>query len=281
MKENNDKIEKLKEYFLKKEEVLMAFIFGSFVNNREMIESDLDIAVYIKPEGKKIEIEEKKRYPISYEIWSDIERIMERGVDIVILNQAFPSLIYNVLKKGIPIVIKEKKLFNLLYEISERETIDFIPFMEDYLKIKLSSTSLSEEDKPRLLKRIDFLVNCLSEKGKFLNIDFKTFENDPDRRRNIEKWIEDIANCTIDISKIILASEKKEMPKSYKESLFNMALFFGFNEDEAKKFSQIAYLRNILAHQYIDVLYDEIKDFLENILHFFEKIVPLLRDYIK
>ncbi|MDD3725964.1 MAG: DUF86 domain-containing protein [Candidatus Ratteibacteria bacterium] len=278
---SEEKICLLKDYFLQKDEVIMAFIFGSFVDNRQTEESDIDIAVYLKAVGEDEEIKERKRDPIVFDIWSDIEEIIETEVDLVVLNYAYPSFIYDVFKKGIPLVIKNKTLYRSLYEIVERETLDFIPFMEDYIDIKLRSSSLSEEDKPRVLKRTDFLINYLSEKGKFLDIDFNTFKNNIDLKRNIEKWVEDIANCTIDISKVILASEKKEMPKSYKECLFNIGIFFGFSEDEAKKLSELAYLRNILAHEYLDILYQEIKNFLITILPVIEKIVPLLKDYIK
>ncbi len=49
MKKNfSKKIKLLKKYFEKKQEVLLAFLFGSFAKGFQMKESDLDIAVYFK-----------------------------------------------------------------------------------------------------------------------------------------------------------------------------------------------------------------------------------------
>jgi len=276
---SEEKLDAVKKYLSENDRVAIAFVFGSFATNNQTDESDFDIAVYLKPDAQKIEIEEPKRYPIADDIWLDIEKILEIDVDFIILNQAYPSFIYSVFKKGIPLVIKDEKLYQTVFEFVERETFDFDNFMEDFLKIKLRSSSLSVEDKIRLLKRIDFLIDCISEKEKFIDIQPTIFKDKPDDRRNIEKWIEDIANCTIDISKIILASEKKEIPRSYKECLINICLFFEFKEEEARKFSRLANLRNILAHEYLDVLYQEIRIFLDNILPVLEKIIPLLCRY--
>jgi len=41
------------------------------------------------------------------------------------------------------------------------------------------------------------------------------------------------------------------MPKTYEEALRNFGLFIGLNEEESKKFSRFANLRNILAHEYL------------------------------
>lgn len=71
----------LKEYFEKQEKVVMAFVFGSFAKGRAMRESDIDIAVYFKPKGRAIELEEERNYPGENKIWEDVERILGREID--------------------------------------------------------------------------------------------------------------------------------------------------------------------------------------------------------
>jgi uncharacterized protein YutE (UPF0331/DUF86 family)/predicted nucleotidyltransferase len=279
---NKNKVETLKRYFSRKTEVLAAFLFGSEAYGLKTKDSDIDIAVYFKPLTRAVECEVKRDYPAEEEIRFDLVRMLETdNLDLVVLNRAKPVLAFNILRSGIPLVIKDKGLYLDFYLMISREAEDFSNFMEDYLEIKMSSHSLAPETKGRLILRLDYLLTYLPEKDKFLKLDFDTYQNNPDQRRNLERWVENIANATIDIAKIILASEKKEMPSSYKDALLYFGLFFGLKEEEARKFSQVADLRNILAHEYLDVLYERIRVFLLHILSFYEKLIIFLKKYVK
>jgi len=67
----------------------------------------------------------------------------------------------------------------------------------------------------------------------------------------------------------------------YREVLFEFALFMDLSEEEAKKFSEISRLRNILAHEYLDILYNRIRDFLVNTAYFYERLIDFLKNYIE
>ena len=49
-----EKTELLKDYLVKRDDVLMAFVFGSCAQGQETSESDFDIAIYFKPEEREI-----------------------------------------------------------------------------------------------------------------------------------------------------------------------------------------------------------------------------------
>jgi len=49
MNSQQKKIEQLKEYFKKKDSVILAFVFGSISKGNQRSFSDWDIAVYFKP----------------------------------------------------------------------------------------------------------------------------------------------------------------------------------------------------------------------------------------
>lgn len=71
----------------------------------------VDIAVYFKPEERRLEWEEKKEFPGVTEIWAETEKILGENVDILVLNKA-PSLIaFDALRTGIPLVIKDGLLY--------------------------------------------------------------------------------------------------------------------------------------------------------------------------
>lgn len=269
-----DEIKKLKEYFKKRKDVLMAFVFGSFAKGWQMKESDFDIAVYFESKPTTFEKED--------EIWSDANKIIKnKETHIVCLNEAPATLISDIFKTGIPLVIKDKNLYWDLYLQKSTEAEDFLYFARDFFRISESAKSLNPEEENKLLERLRFLKIELREIEYFKKITFEEYEKDKEKRRNIERWAENILNTTIDIAKIVLASEKKEMPKSYESALFNFAFLVGFDEEQSERFSKFANLRNILAHEYLDILYKRIQDFIQNFPLFYEKISNFLDKYLK
>ena len=99
----------LKEYFSKRKEVLMAFIFGSYAEGRQMAESDFDVAVYFTPKNAEAP-ESEIYYENESEVCSDISGIIHKDIDLVCLNYAPASLVSGVIKTGIPLVIKDGRL---------------------------------------------------------------------------------------------------------------------------------------------------------------------------
>lgn len=129
-------IQNLKDYFGAREEVLMAFLFGSRARNFSHKESDIDLAIYFKPQQGYVELEkEDARYPQEHEIWLDIERLLGQEVDLIVLNRA-PARISDSALRGIPVIIKDRKLYwdFMLRVTSEAE--DFREFVEEYWKLK-------------------------------------------------------------------------------------------------------------------------------------------------
>ncbi len=129
-------VQDLKGYFTKRNEVLMAFLFGSGAKNFFHLESDIDIAVYFKPRYGYIDFEnEKAKYPQEQEIWWDIEDLLKRETDLLILNRA-PARISDSVLRGIPIIIKNRKLYLDFMLRVTREAEDFRGFVEEYWKLK-------------------------------------------------------------------------------------------------------------------------------------------------
>ena len=275
-------IDKLKRYFGGRPEVLFAYLFGSCAAGLEREESDIDIAVYFNPLNKRAEYEKRQEYPQESEIRFDLVRMLETdNLDLVVLNQAYPVLASSIIEYGIPIVIKDENLLLEFLSTVQTETEDFYGFVEDYWRIYQEAHSLSPQQRVRLLERIQYLDIEIKEASLFKGMTFDIYRENKVQRRNLERWVENIANVTIDIAKIILASEKKQMPKSYKDALFDFGFFFGLKEEEAKRFSEIADLRNLLAHEYLDILYEKIRNFLISISPFYEKLVSFLKNYTK
>ena len=96
-----DIIKKCKDILIKYEDVVFAYIFGSYAQNRIRRNSDIDIAVYLK---KKIDID---KY---LEMKMNLTEVLNREVDLVILNDATPLLKYEIYKNNILLFSRDNTL---------------------------------------------------------------------------------------------------------------------------------------------------------------------------
>lgn len=126
----------LKDYFEKRDDVLMAFLFGSYAKDIPHRESDIDIAIYFRPKSGRLEWEEFDiKYEGEDEIWLDLEILLSQNIDLVVLNRARSSIAASAIN-GIPIIIRD---WGLYLDFMLRVTIeaeDFRETIEDYWRIK-------------------------------------------------------------------------------------------------------------------------------------------------
>ena len=143
-------IKKLKEYFDKREEVAFAFLFDSEAKGIATKISDIDIAVYFHPKEKgKLEYEEKVYYQTEDEIWGDLENILQKNVELLVLNRASAPVAGSAIR-GKPIVIKDWGLYLDFMLIITREAEDFMNFIIEDYNINTSEVSVN---KAKNLKR--------------------------------------------------------------------------------------------------------------------------------
>lgn len=122
---------------------------------------------------------------------------------------------------------------------------------------------LNTDDKERLGRISDFLQTELKDLGvKFTKINYKVYASNSDTRRNLERCIENIVNASLDIAKIILINENLPIPDSYREYFLALYTVNLIDEKTANVLADGTRLRNILAHQYLDIRWDRIKEFL-------------------
>ncbi len=104
-------LEIMQKYFDQREDVAFAFLFGSSARGKIRREGDVDVAVYFRPE-EGLEWESvKKRYPGESRIALDLERLLRKEVDLIVLNRAKAVLADEAIRKGKPIVMKDRDLF--------------------------------------------------------------------------------------------------------------------------------------------------------------------------
>ena len=277
---SDEKIVLLKDYFAKKQDIVMAFVFGSHAKGQETSESDFDIAIYFRPAGHALEWEETKRYENEDAIWGDIERMAGIKTDLVVLNRAPATLAAAIISEGTLIVVKNYALYlRFLLTVSSAAEY-FREFTIDFWNIKQRSRSLTDIDRDRLIRIADFMEMELKEYPAFVSLNQKIYESDAVARRNAERWAENIVNSSIDLAKIILASEKKRIPQTYREILQELSLVNDFDQEAAEKLAQFAKLRNILAHEYLDIRFVQIKKFVQESEPAYRQLLNFVKKFV-
>lgn len=270
----------LRDYFAEQEEVQLAFLFGSYAKNQFTRESDMDIGVYFQPSNDLLELEEEIEYASEDRIWSDLVDITHHSVDFVIMNRAPATLVHTIFEEGIPLIVKNTSLYRRLYLAAGSIAEDFREFINDFWEIKQRSSSLSETDRERLIKIIDFLEQEIEDYDHFKALNKQKYLSDRDARRNVERFIENIVNASIDTAKLLLASEKKRVPQTYKETLSNLSLIEGFSSEDSKELSSNTRLRNILAHEYLDLRFEKIKRFIQGSKPMYQRFIDYAKNFL-
>jgi uncharacterized protein YutE (UPF0331/DUF86 family) len=121
---------------------------------------------------------------------------------------------------------------------------------------------LNTIQKTSIIKRVDFIEIELKDLDEYKNLDFSTYARDRKARRDVERITENIVNAVIDIGKIILAGEEIALPDTYREIFIKLGDSGLIDTRLAACLSDLARLRNILAHQYLDIKWEMIKDFI-------------------
>lgn len=126
-------IETLKNYFSTREDIAFAFLFGSHARGTATKLSDVDIGVYFYPkERHPVEYEEEIFYDGEHEICFEIEKILKKEVELLVLNRVSSTVAASAIR-GIPLAINDWGLYLDFMLIVTTEAEDFMDFIiNDY-----------------------------------------------------------------------------------------------------------------------------------------------------
>jgi len=132
--------EKLRGYFIQRDEIRLVYIFGSIAKGCANKLSDVDIAVFISEDSTK-------NYPYGYraQIITDLMKILKtNNVDLVVLNRASPFLRFQVLRYG-KLIFCRSKLERIRFQVKTfneyndtKRLVDFY-FKENRKKLRQRS----------------------------------------------------------------------------------------------------------------------------------------------
>lgn len=278
---------KLADYLASRNDVAFAYLFGSSVNGRAHTESDVDIAVYLldttAPARALPDVEEANhRFPGETKMWADIERLCASEVDVVVLNRAPAAIAAGALLTGTLIHSADDHLRTSYFLTITTLAEDERDFTDDFVRIKERSRSLSEIDRSRLVRIVDFLEDELADASIFAEMDFERYSTDRNFRRSVERWVENLVNASIDAAKIVLASERRPVPQTYRETVEMIATVQGVRELEAvaQRLAANTRVRNMLAHEYLDLRYTRVNAVVDHAAEDYGTLVAALRSWM-
>ena len=141
---------------------------------------------------------------------------------------------------------------------------------------------LGKDEQERLARICVFLATELGDLQGFLGTRQADYQSDGNLRRNLERCIENVVNASLDIAKILLVSEGLPIPPTYKEYFLQLPALSGFlDEALAEDLARWARLRNVLAHEYLDVRWRRIREFLDSGWQSHEALLKATESYLR
>jgi uncharacterized protein YutE (UPF0331/DUF86 family) len=183
-------------------------------------------------------------------------------VDLVVLNRVAATVAAAALIEGVLVCCRDERLYRRFLLAATLLAEDERRFAESYLSIKARSRSISEIDRDRLARIVDFIRTELADSESFDSIDRAKYVNEPAFRRNVERWIENLVNASIDVAKILVASDRQSVPQTYRETLLRLSAISEFVPGDPDELAAFSKLRNLLAHEYLELRYPSIEDFV-------------------
>ena len=137
---------------------------------------------------------------------------------------------------------------------------------------------MRQTDRSRILSSLGYLEKELSFLPQYKHeVDWKAYQTERSKRLEIERWVENLINATLDISKVLLFVRGEEIPETSREILFKAGSFVFDKETETEAFSELAKIRNTLAHRYLDMKWEDIKRFIQLVPECYPRFVGFAR----
>lgn len=124
-------------------------------------------------------------------------------------------------------------------------------------------TPLEQSQREGIIRRLEFVRVEMGDLEDYAGMDYQRYSRDRGARRIVERIAENVANACIDVAKIMLASEDSEVPETYREALLMLGKLGIVARDTSQAVAELARLRNVLAHQYLDLKWEAVERFIK------------------
>ncbi len=106
--------------------IACAYLYGSTARGEARAGSDIDVAVLLR------ETPPSTLEGLGFDIAGELERVLGKPVDIVVLNRAAPDLVHRILRDGM-LVHESDRRTRVAFETRKRaEYFDVLPYLRQY-----------------------------------------------------------------------------------------------------------------------------------------------------
>ena len=259
--------------------LLFGFLFGSAAAGRLRSDSDLDVAVYQASAGK-LEIEVDRELDREAEIQVALERATQRNVDLLTLNRAPATVCAAALLSGRRVLLRDGALYTRYLLAVTTVASDFLETEGEFRAIRARSRSLAAIDRSRLQRILDFIDTELKDRDQFRTVTLERYRTDRNQRRNLDRWVEMLINAAIDVGKIVLGSEQRPVPYTYGQILADLESTEHFS-DLGGRLKPLVALRNVLAHEYLELRYGRVANFVADGAGTIERLARLTDAWLR
>ncbi len=112
----------IRNFFVKEKNVLCVYLFGSAATGKKNKFSDVDIAVLFDVNLSQEEHTQKR-----LSIMNNLSRILNRDIDVVVLNEASSFLKFQIIKNGLRIYERVDRTEHSFEARAIVEYFDFLP----------------------------------------------------------------------------------------------------------------------------------------------------------
>lgn len=120
----------------------------------------------------------------------------------------------------------------------------------------------SPEQAESIMRRLDFLRIEAGDIARFVGMTQAEYNIDRDRRRSLERLVENIINACTDVAKTVLSSQDLPIPDTYRDAILQLGMSGVLEPTLAEEIAEMTRLRNVLAHQYLDIRWSVLRDFI-------------------
>ncbi|MGB9608700.1 MAG: type VII toxin-antitoxin system HepT family RNase toxin [bacterium] len=145
----------------------------------------------------------------------------------------------------------------------------------------MGKRKMERELKERIIKHLRFLEEEVEDYSIFKGLTWEMFNKDRNKRRNVERWVENIISSTIDIAKLILSLEGLKLGETYREMILRLSLVEGFPREDIQELARWVPLRNIIAHEYLDIRWSSIRRFIAESEQAYKRFISEVKAYLK
>jgi uncharacterized protein YutE (UPF0331/DUF86 family)/predicted nucleotidyltransferase len=263
----------VKEVLKKEDNVLLAYLFGSYAKRFVTPISDVDVAILTKRSGWK---------QIG-RIWSNLAKalgVCEDKIDIVDLSKADIFLKYEILKDGVKLIdrgnYEEEIVRKIVHDYPKMDLLAHLTF-EELMKL-IDCDSFNE----RVLRsRIGEALACIKVlEEEILNRKIEDILASEVMRRAMERCIHVAIEAMLDICRHIVSVKKLGLPSKYDDLVKLVENGKYLPKNIADKLRDYVRLRNILIHRYAKIdhaeLYEEIQQLARTVRKFAKHVHKLI-----